>query len=460
MAKREHLTAVQTSGGRGSRSRPLSLYSPTSMIPKGLIRVMGIPIAEIQLEDFKAVGIKDVYIITQFLENREHIANRFSDGTHRFGFRIHYSHPSDDLMNNGSGDAVLRNIERYGLRSDSIWLANDNLYELDTRRVVQQHRDLGAVVSILATRMAPRDTIRNYGIIDADAGHKVRQLIEKPDNESQIVSKLGIKDPRELDGMRVLVNTGGYLLNNDDLTQIVGKKWLTEKRRKASGEFDMSKRFIPCLIEHGYPVYVIPIDAWGDFGSTTILLDTFPQALSGMFPSINRILEARGYYHDTSENVWVHPDSYKERDKRGKTLGERMKSGRVNIGPNVFIGRNSIIHDGAHISYSDVEKYGEVGEGARLERVYLFPYCSIGPFAQLGDCALGLEVRVESSRDVQTYINGRSVIGPSIRIPKGTRLDGVVINPGYVFKNEGKTHSHVTLNPSRKQSAMLVEGYR
>ena len=114
------LTAVQTSAGMGNRLRPLNLYSSTSMIPKGLIRVMGIPIAEIQLEEFKAAGIENVQIITQYLENREHLSNRFSDGTHRFGLKIGYSDPADDQTNNGSGDAILTNIKRKGLNGFKI----------------------------------------------------------------------------------------------------------------------------------------------------------------------------------------------------------------------------------------------------------------------------------------------------------------------------------------------------
>lgn len=457
MAERT-LTAVQTSGGRGTRSRPLSLYSPTSMIPKGLMRVMGVPIAEIQLEEFKAAGIKGVYMITQYLENREHISSRFSDGRHRFGIDIHYSRPSDDERNNGSGDAILTNIERYALGGDSIWLANDNLYEFDHNKATQFHRDLGAVVSILAVRMSPRDTIRTYGMVDADSNRLVRKLLEKPRNDAEIMGALKIENPGELDSMRVFVNTGGYVLNNDALRTISDERWVVDGRKKSNGEFDMAGQLIRGLIHHNHPVYVFSIDAWGDFGSTPFFLDTFPQALGGLFPSIHKILETRKYYHSASDNLWIHPDSLNLKNAEGKTLDERMKSGRVKIGPNVFIGRNVQIADGAEIGYSDLEKDVEVGESF-LHRVYLSPYCIVGSHAHLEDCALGLAVKVDSSKQSPAYINGRSIIGPSIKIPEGTRLDDTTIFPGYLFKGPGETHSRSILKPSHKEIARIVQQY-
>ena len=120
MTKKRQLTGIQISGGTGSRARPLNLYSPTSMIPKGLIRIMGIPIAEIQLEQLKNAGIINIHIITQHLENREHLSNRFGDGS-KLGLRIFYSDPHDDPINNGSGDAIARNLEKRGLTGYSIW---------------------------------------------------------------------------------------------------------------------------------------------------------------------------------------------------------------------------------------------------------------------------------------------------------------------------------------------------
>src|SRR3990167_3264799 len=114
------VSVVLTSGGEGTRNRPVSLYSPTSMIPKGLMRVMGIPLSELQIEVLRAESIRQFYIITRYLENRDQLANRFGDGRVRFGIDITYSDPLEDILNNGIGDAILRNITSHNIDRKSV----------------------------------------------------------------------------------------------------------------------------------------------------------------------------------------------------------------------------------------------------------------------------------------------------------------------------------------------------
>ncbi len=455
----DKITAVQTSAGRGTRFRPLNLYSATSMIPKGLTRIMSIPLAELQIYQFKAANIREDYVITQFLENREHLSNRFGDGSKIGGIRIHYSDPADDKINNGSGDAILTNIIRKDLTGNSIALANDNIYEVDFEKIMNKHKNSGAMISIMTVLLRPRDTIGNYGLVNSDEKHQVTGLIEKPKDEAELMRALSVTNPDDLKDMRVPINTAGYILNNDALRGILKESWVMEGRDKTKGEFDMAGNLIKGLIERKYPVAMIPINAWGDFGSNTFFLDTFPDALSGKFPSIYTVLENQGYYHDPKRNIWVHPESLTRRDHNNRTLKERMDSGRVKIGPNVFIGREAVIGDGAEISYSDLEKYSRVEEEAQLNRVYLSPYCQIGANADLHECALGLQVIVESSKDKPTHIDGRSVIGPEIVVPSGSVLNNVRIFPGYSFNGPAKI-SKAKLEPSLEQVVDIIKLYR
>ncbi|MFH0869522.1 MAG: sugar phosphate nucleotidyltransferase [archaeon] len=453
------ITGVQTSAGRGTRFRPLNLYSPTSMIPKGMMRIMGIPIAELQIEQLKTCGVKDIYIITQFHENKEYISLRFSDGKKRFGLNIHYSDTIADRTNNGSGDAILTNIEKKKLTGNSIILPNDNLFEFDLEHVINAHNKSGAVISMLTTTIRPRETIKTYGLIKTDLSHRVTQLNEKPENERELMRALGISNPTQLDSIRAIINTAGYIIDNDRFREIAKEPWVVEGRKKSSGEFDMAGKFVAGMIERKYPVFSIPINAWGDFGSTNFFLDTFPDALSGKFPSIHCVLENQGYYHDSKKNIWIHPESLRMEDISGMTLKERMNAGKVKIGPNVFIGRQVTIEEGAEISYSDIEKNSFIGEGAQIERAYLSPFCEIWPFTEMRECALGQNVIVESSREKRTYVDGRSVVGSQIIIPAGSHLIGAMVYPGYVFKKEADV-TNKKLIPTQKDIMTLVKQYQ
>lgn len=456
MAKRK-LTAVQTSAGKGNRLRPLNLYSLTSMIPKGLLRIMGMPIAELQLEQFKAGKIKDVYQVTQYLENREHLSARFSDGRHRFGLNIHYSDPMYDETNNGSGDAILTNIGQYKLKDDSLWLPNDNLFEFNLERILKSHEESRAAVTVLAIRMNPRATIKNYGLLNADQHHRLIEITEKPETEQEVMKALKVSDPRELDRMSVLANAGGYMLNNDALSKLAKEKWVIEGRKKTSGDFDMAGSLLAGMIHRDYKINVITIDAWGDFGTTSFFLETFQKALNGYFPSIYETLKSRGYEFDDSTHSWFHKDSLRQKYTDGKTLEQRLALGRVEIGPNVFIGRDSIIDDGAQVRYSDLEKYSRIGTEAVVEHTYLSPYCQVGPYAYVGGSALGLATKIRSSKHSQTHVNGGSVTGPSIIMPEGTWLDSVTIFPGTQLKK--KRYEHVVLRPDRKQILQILDEY-
>lgn len=457
------ITAVQTSAGEGRRLWPLSLYRLGTILPKGLVRIMGTPIAELQVKQFEGQGIEDIYVITRFLENRDQMATRMGDGTRYRDashpvLNIQYSHPSDDQSNNGSGDAILTNIAKKNLTGDSVWLPNDNLFEVDLGRIVEAHRESQAVVTMMTVPMPPRATLLTYGLIKADPFGRVEGVFEKPKTLDDIMHALQIDNPDVLESMRVPVNTAGYVLNNDLLAEIAKEPWVVEARKNPKG-FDMAGNLLPGLVEHGYPVKTYSIDAWGDLGTPILLLDTLFDALSGKFNSINRVLEAKGYYHDSHQNVWIDKKTLCTVDKNGKTLKERMELGTVTIGPNTFIAQDVIIEDGVTIRYSNLEKDVMVCQGAKLDHAYVMPYCRIGKSAQINRSALGLDVEVESSDDYPTLVSENSVLGPQVRVPVGTRLADVTVFPGYSFSGPKESHATKVLKASPREVYAILKEY-
>jgi NDP-sugar pyrophosphorylase family protein len=436
----------------------MSLYSPTTMIPKGLLRVMGLPIAEIQLESIKSFGIKDTYVLTQYLENRDQLSLRFSDGQDRFGLNIEYSDPILDFYNNGSGDAILTNIEQKDLTGDSLVLPNDNLFEFNLDDILKQHRDTGAVVTMLSIPMKAKDTIRQYGLIDTDLENKVSRLVEKPKDENHIMKSMGYKTPEELDRAVVQVNTAGYIINNDALKEVAQKEWVKRGRRKSSGEFDMAGDLVHKLVEKGAPIHTYPIDDWGDFGTNSEYLKSTSRALQGAFPTISRILEERGYIHLENES-WVHPDSYRRKNSKGKSLEQNIKEKTVSLGPHTFVGRHVTIENGANVTHSDIEKYNSIGKDTEVTDSYLSPYCIMGHHAYIRGSILGLEVLVDSSEKQRTVIEPESVIGPRVQIPHGSHIRNTTIYPGYTIDPKANSYRDETLRPTREEIEAFMQHY-
>src|SRR3989338_2939223 len=443
----EDVSVVLTSGGMGTRNRPISLYSATSMIPKGLMRVTGIPLSELQIEMLRAIGLTQFYIITRYLENRDQLSNRFGDGRKRFEVNISYSDPIEDILNNGPGDAILRNIANHHITGHSIVLANDNLYEANWREAVRFHKGRGPVITVLATQMPPRETIMDYGLLDVDSiTGRARKIIEKPKTEEELLSALNLPGPEGLADILAQVNTAGYILDNAALAKIAQEGWVASGRRKESGEFDMAGNLIRGLIEKNHPVCVYLIDNWADLGSNPKYLASVERALSGQFPSVVKVLNMRGYI-DVGGNTFVHEPTYNSRYNGEKSLKELVEEGAVEIGPNTLIGSNVRIKRGARIRYSSIEKDVNVGEKVEISHSVIFPYCIIEGYAKIERSILGLQARIGSSQHEQTSI-GNSFLGPSIYLPPGYNLSRVIVYPGYEFDGLDKALADKTLKPS------------
>ncbi|MBI2208543.1 NDP-sugar synthase [Candidatus Woesearchaeota archaeon] len=444
------VSVVLTSGGKGTRNRPISLYSATSMIPKGLMRVMGIPLSELQIEMLRAESIGQFYIITRYLENRDQLSNRFGDGRVRFGVDIAYSEPLEDILNNGSGDAILRNITNHNIPGHSIVLANDNVYEANWTEAVKFHKERGAVITILATQMNPRETIGDYGLLDVDnTAGKVTKIIEKPKSEKELLSALNLSVSARLADIVAQVNTAGYILDNAALVAIAQEDWVVSGRRKKSGEFDMAGNLIKGLVERAYPVYAMVIDNWADLGSNPKYLKSVERALAGEFPSIDKVLASRGYTN-IGNNTLVHQRTYERRYNGGKSLKDLVETGAVEIGPNVLIGSDVRIKEGVKIRYSSIEKDSNIGQNAAVSHSVIFPYCIIGENARIERSILGLQVHVNSSGDEPTTIEANSFLGPDISVPRGYHLVGVRVFPPYEFKPDTRTIAGRILMPSQQ----------
>ncbi len=452
------LSLVQTSAGGGTRARPLSLYSATTMIPKGMMRVMGLPISEVQMEQAKRWGIEKAYIVAKDLENRDQLATRFSDGKDRFGIRIRYSHPLDDFTNKGSGDALLTNIFRNNLPGDSLVLSNDNLFEFDLDQALQRHRDNNAVVTVLTIPMKPRDTINTYGLIDVDENGRVKKLVEKPKNEEEVMKALGFQSVSELNDRRVHVNTAGYILNNRKLEELAQtEQWIIEGRKNLKN-FDMAGNLLAGLVDRGFPIYVKSIEEWGDFGTLPNYLETTKRALGGAFRSIDEILKERGY-RNLQGNSWIHAETLDAKSRLGgRTLREKLNSGALKIGPNVFIGRDCELGDGCIIKYSDLEKQTTIGANAHVDNSVLFPYSIVGENATLDRALLALQSYVESSVSNPTKITDGSTIGPQVIIPAGSNLRNTIVFPGYTFSGP-ETRVNETIEPSAEQLVRLQDRF-
>jgi len=135
--------------GRGTR-----LATLTATTPKPLIRIGGVPLIDLALEQLQAVGVTD-YVV-----NSHHLAERVEDHVRHWPVpRLHISR-EDELLDTGGGVARaarwLGITPFYAVNSDVIWLDPPGR---SLRRLAQAWRDDTMDVLLL---LAPTVNARGY----------------------------------------------------------------------------------------------------------------------------------------------------------------------------------------------------------------------------------------------------------------------------------------------------------
>lgn len=131
------MIAVIQAGGKGTR-----LFSITkNEIPKPMVQVAGKPILEWQIESLKQNGIEEFILIIGHLRDR--IVEYFGDGS-RWGIRISYIEEDQPL---GTGGALFFLRERVST-DDFIFVYGDVLFSIDVQRMVDFHRETGAIATL------------------------------------------------------------------------------------------------------------------------------------------------------------------------------------------------------------------------------------------------------------------------------------------------------------------------
>ena len=164
------MEAVIIAGGKGTR-----LGSMTKEIPKPMIPVMGKPILEHQIEEFRDNGVTDIIITVGYL--RDVIRDYFGDGR-KFGVRIRYVEEDTPL---GSAGAFY--FVKDLLTGSAFVVYGDVLFSLDMGRMLAWHRKQGALATLFAH---PNSHPYDSDIVLHDDKYHVTGFLRKKEDRSGI----------------------------------------------------------------------------------------------------------------------------------------------------------------------------------------------------------------------------------------------------------------------------------
>ncbi|MFZ0213934.1 MAG: glucose-1-phosphate adenylyltransferase [Candidatus Acidiferrales bacterium] len=209
MSLMKNAIGVLMAGGQGERLWPLTRDRAKPAVPFGAIY----RIIDITLSNCLNSDLRRVFVLTQYkaLSLNRHVRQGWSS-LMGVGDFIEILPPQMRVSAHwylGTADAVYQNIYSIGSEQSSyvIILSGDHIYKMNYEKMLEQHVDSGADVTLATVEMTPEDAALKFGVIDTDKEGRVLAFHEKP-----AVPKLSARHPGKVDA-----SMGIYVFNTQFL---------------------------------------------------------------------------------------------------------------------------------------------------------------------------------------------------------------------------------------------------
>ena len=342
------MKAMILAAGKGTRVRPI-----TYTIPKPLIPILQKPVMESLLELLRHHGFNQVMVNVSHLANE--IEGYFRDGQ-RFGVELAYSFEGRVVDGQLVGEAIgsaggMRKIQDFYPFFDDTFvvLCGDALIDLDLTEAVRQHKEKGAIATIVM-KSVPIKQVPSYGVVVTDSEGRVKSFQEKPKVEEALSTD---------------INTGIYVFEPEIFDYI-----------PSGQEFDIGGDLFPRLVEAGAPFYGISMDfEWVDIGKVPDYWQAIQDVLTGQVKLVNIPGEEIQPGVFAGMNVKANWDKV---DIQGPVyIGgmTEIEDGATIVGPSM-IGPNCSICSNAIVDHSVIFEYSRIGPGVRLvDKLVFGRYC-------------------------------------------------------------------------------------
>ena len=330
------MQALILAGGKGTRLRPLTVYTPKPIVP-----VVNRPFLLYQIEVLLAAGITDITLSLSYQPDKiQHILGNGSE----FGVSLRYITEPSPM---GTGGAY--KFAADALRETTIVFNGDILTDLDIGKLVEFHQAKGAAATIALVSV---DDPSRYGLVEVDKENGVTQFIEKP-------------KPEELKNLSInTINAGIYVLEPSILDIIA-------KDANKSFEYeifpDMLKREMP------FYGYVMTDDYWLDIGTPVSYRKAHDDFLNGRITGfqIERATDSDVATHAEIDKLSVIGE--------GCSIKPGVRIINSVIGPGVHIEEKAIIEN------SVVWAHTRIASSAEIRNAVIGRSCHIGRNAMVGE---------------------------------------------------------------------------
>ena len=358
---------ILLAGGAGERLYPLTRDRAKPAVTfGGIYRII-----DITLSNCVNSGLRRVFILTQYkaLSLNRQIREGWNIFGREIGEFIEILPPMKRVSENwymGTADAVYQNIYSIGSEQPKyvIILSGDHIYKMNYGRMLMQHRDAGADVTV-ATLVTDPAECRHFGVVDIDRENRIVGFLEKP-------KQTEIRSP--YDPTKISASMGIYIFNTDVLIPV-----LLKDAEDASSSHDFGKNILPKMLGD-YRVFAFNfVDEnkkealyWRDVGT----LEAYYEANMDIV-SVSPIFNL----YDAEWPIRTHQRQYPpakfvfaETGRTGTALDSIVSNGCIVSGGQV---KNSVLSPDVRVnSYSEVDdcilfSHVSVGRRCRIRKAIL-----------------------------------------------------------------------------------------
>ncbi len=330
------MQALILAGGKGTRLRPLTVYTPKPIVP-----VLNRPFLTYQLEILRRASVTDIVLSLNYQPDK--IEQILGDGSD-FGVNLRYITEPSPMGTAGAYKFAAKEI-----CETTIVLNGDVLTDLDISAVIKQHNELNAEATIVLT---PVENPSAYGLVETENDLRVKRFLEKPTPEQ--LSTLTTDN----------INAGIYIIEPSVLDLI------------PNGEnYSFEYKLFPDLLakQREFFAFVMNKNYWQDIGTPQSYLAAHHDFLSGKISGFDI---GRAAKTDVSHLANVDETSVLAADCIIKP------NARIT---NSVIGKGVQIEERAVIENSVIHSHTRIAGGSQVRRSIIGRSCYVGKNCVVGE---------------------------------------------------------------------------
>ena len=181
MATRPRVLSIVLAGGEGKRLMPLTADRAKPAVPfGGSYRLIDFVLSNLVNSDLRQIAVLTQYK-SHSLDKHISVTWRMSTLLGNYVTPVPAQQRLGPRWYQGSADAIYQSMNLINDENPDyvVVFGADNIYRMDVGQMLQAHIDSGLGATIAGIRV-PRSQASAFGIIDADADHRILGFLEKP----------------------------------------------------------------------------------------------------------------------------------------------------------------------------------------------------------------------------------------------------------------------------------------